>query len=101
MRTQRLSAWIITSLLCQDLGHPAGTHMSLYCVWRLENSRGCRGWVGGWGDGPLAEPEHMIKALPGPLAYSSSWTRLKSTQAICAYQLISFQHMLLSPRPSM
>lgn len=60
MGTQSLSAWIISSLLCQDLGHPAGTHMSLHCVRRLESSHwrlwlewGARGWgeAGGAGGG--------------------------------------------------
>lgn len=86
MRAQSLSAWIITSLLCQDLGHPAGTHMFLHCVWRLESSRGGRGWVDGWRGGPLGEPGDMIKALPGSLDNGCSWTRLKSTHVTGAHQ---------------
>lgn len=38
MRTLSLSAWIITFPVCQDLGHPAGTHTSLPCVKAGEQS---------------------------------------------------------------
>lgn len=61
MRTLSLSAWIITFPMCQDLGHPAGTHTSLPCVKAGEQSLPDGGGAGG----ASSEDHEDMKALPG------------------------------------